>query len=67
MSLGENIIYLMVIRTLCVIRYVFHNDTDILNTTIHSGDKFQHIPSHQQILSLQILLLKSFFLFVDNS
>ena len=28
MSLGENIIFLMVIRTLCVVRYVFHNDTD---------------------------------------
>jgi hypothetical protein len=57
MSSGENIIFLMVIRSLCVIKYVFRNDTDTLNTTIHPGDNFRPIPSHQQILSLQLLLL----------
>jgi len=49
LNLGENIVFLKVIRTLYVIRYVFRNDTDSHNTTIHSGDNFQPIPNHQQI------------------
>jgi len=41
MSSGENIILLMVIRNLCVIRYVHNNDTDRLNTTIHPDENFR--------------------------
>ena len=64
MGSGENIIFLMVIRSLCVIKYVFRKDTDTLNTTIHPGDNFRPIPNHQQILSLQLLLLLLKYFFV---